>query len=704
MLEVLIYGLGWISLLSSLLGYDVSFINTLLISFFSYFVTISLFRNKKRGLLSVAVLCLLSGGIFFIMYILGNVNIIINTVNIFITPYFDSMTNKSSPIDVPRQIAAIFLISFFIYIIILKYRNKKYSNYTFIIVSLITLSVGFAQNYLSSMRDRYSFIFFVFCNMFYYFSIFYRKNIKKDSSNNKGSTPFIVIAIIYTIFIVGISQMLFHSFPYPFQAKPKRSTTHSISKSEALYKKFAFEVAKKGSISDKFQFEGIRLFTVKTQDTKYLKSIVYDTYKNNSWVQNDSLQQTNNKTFNTLKETGEVENVVVNYTNIQTSVLFAAPYIDNFDAHNPDIVIAYDENRGTYRIENYVSNIIEKDIIFSFDSLNVKSNTTLFKESLRKVNLQNTLPQYEVYDNEHIHELALNITKGIGTDYDKIEAIITYLKNNYTYNHTPSVSENDEADKIEYFLFESKEGFCQHYSSAAALLLRSINIPARYVTGFKIDTVIDFSSGPAYYKSLASGYKPVYDSDAHAWVEVYFKDYGWIMFESTGVDGMTVNENENLQKVKEVAEEKSKLSQQTINILIKIGLYLILPIMIALLIYMIINIRKSKNNFRKGSDTYKIKILYKIILGYLSASKLPKYSYETPQEYANRIDDINIDSKYLFSDLILAYNQIIYGDYELDTDFVSKYFVYLNHIKKELKKHCRLYRRVKLYIKEFIHT
>ena len=262
----------------------------------------------------------------------------------------------------------------------------------------------------------------------------------------------------------------------------------------------------------------------------------------------------------------------------------------------------------------------------------------------------------------------------------------------------------DDSDKIEYFLFESKEGFCQHYSSAAALLLRSLNIPSRYVTGFKVDTSFNFSSGPAYYKSLSSGYRPVYDSYAHAWIEVYFKDYGWIMFESTGIDASNSNVNESLQEDKnEAIEEYNKANQETIAVIIKIALYIGLPIVLALLIYMTIRIRKSKNAFRKGTVAYKVKTIHKIILEYLSASKLPKKHYETPLEYAKRIDATGIVSEFRFSDLILTYNKIVYGGYKVDTDFIVIYFEYLRQIKREVRKNCRLYNRDKLFFSEFIN-
>ncbi len=82
-------------------------------------------------------------------------------------------------------------------------------------------------------------------------------------------------------------------------------------------------------------------------------------------------------------------------------------------------------------------------------------------------------------------------------------------------------------DVTEYFLFGQGKGFCQHYASAAALLLRTLGIPARYVTGYlaPADTFVRREDGS--YEAV------VRDSTAHAWVEVYVAGRGWFPAEVT---------------------------------------------------------------------------------------------------------------------------------------------------------------------------
>jgi transglutaminase-like putative cysteine protease len=69
----------------------------------------------------------------------------------------------------------------------------------------------------------------------------------------------------------------------------------------------------------------------------------------------------------------------------------------------------------------------------------------------------------------------------------------------------------------------SKHGYCQHYATLMAVLLREMHIPARFVQGF-LPGVID----------TRTGVEKISNQSAHAWVEVYFPGYGWMPFDPTG--------------------------------------------------------------------------------------------------------------------------------------------------------------------------
>ncbi len=126
-----------------------------------------------------------------------------------------------------------------------------------------------------------------------------------------------------------------------------------------------------------------------------------------------------------------------------------------------------------------------------------------------------------------------------------IDYIITEME--CTYTITPNLTNVDASlDGVENFLRNTKEGYCVQFASAAALLLRELGIPVRYVEGF-IATDLHRASGSGF---TYGGY--VHDYEAHSWIEVYFDGVGWIQYEttpqyyramygSTGNTGSTVN-------------------------------------------------------------------------------------------------------------------------------------------------------------------
>ncbi|MDZ7639936.1 MAG: transglutaminaseTgpA domain-containing protein [Bryobacterales bacterium] len=119
-----------------------------------------------------------------------------------------------------------------------------------------------------------------------------------------------------------------------------------------------------------------------------------------------------------------------------------------------------------------------------------------------------------------IEELARSVTEGYPNPLDKARILSSYLRGNYRYsldgNRLPT------AQPLSRFLFESRQGHCEYFASALAVMLRSIGIPSRVVTGFLATE----------YNPL-TGWHVVRMSDAHSWVEVWLPDRGWFGFDPT---------------------------------------------------------------------------------------------------------------------------------------------------------------------------
>lgn len=119
-----------------------------------------------------------------------------------------------------------------------------------------------------------------------------------------------------------------------------------------------------------------------------------------------------------------------------------------------------------------------------------------------------------------IKALADQITTGSPNGFDKAANIERYLIGHYAY--TLDLSGTHGEDPLADFLFVRRAGHCEYFASAMTVMLRAEGIPARYVTGFS----------PGEYNDVGGDYI-IRESDAHAWVEVYFPGYGWIPFDPT---------------------------------------------------------------------------------------------------------------------------------------------------------------------------
>ena len=134
-----------------------------------------------------------------------------------------------------------------------------------------------------------------------------------------------------------------------------------------------------------------------------------------------------------------------------------------------------------------------------------------------------------------VSDLALRITTGYPSPYDKAEAVEAVLRT-YKYN-TDIAAPPAGADAVDHFLFESKEGYCDYYASAMVMMLRASGVPARLIVGYTPgETAAERGeqdeSGQTSYRVL--------ERNAHAWPDVYFPTYGWIQFEPTASEPLRV--------------------------------------------------------------------------------------------------------------------------------------------------------------------
>lgn len=126
---------------------------------------------------------------------------------------------------------------------------------------------------------------------------------------------------------------------------------------------------------------------------------------------------------------------------------------------------------------------------------------------------------------ERVYALASQLSSQQTTDFDRASALSGYLQRMFPYTLDQSMPPAS-SDFVSWFLLEEQQGYCTSFASALAVMARAIGLPSRYVEGYAVSPDAD-------------GVARVTQKDAHAWVEIYFKGFGWLPFDPTPGHGDT---------------------------------------------------------------------------------------------------------------------------------------------------------------------
>jgi hypothetical protein len=261
------------------------------------------------------------------------------------------------------------------------------------------------------------------------------------------------------------------------------------------------------------------------RDRLYLRGLAYDHYNGRSWSSSSrhrrNLALIADGTF-AVRTGGNRSSPYLSpplrqdilLEALDTSVLFAAPFAEYLSGEFAGIQadgmtglhLSYpSSSRIRYSVTSRERRIMAEEQV---------ATDLEYSDSIRDRYLQ--LPE----ESDRITELTRRVTHQATTAYEKTSAVLQHLLSNYGYSLDADTT--NSSHPIEDFLFTRKTGYCEHYATAMVLMLRSIDIPSRLVTGFLATEWNDFG-----------GYFTVRQRDAHAWVEVYYPHSGWITMDPT---------------------------------------------------------------------------------------------------------------------------------------------------------------------------
>lgn len=135
--------------------------------------------------------------------------------------------------------------------------------------------------------------------------------------------------------------------------------------------------------------------------------------------------------------------------------------------------------------------------------------------------------EYEFQDQNpsitnRVRQFAIEAAGTTGTDYEKALRIKQAIERQAVYDlNAPAVPTG--RDPVDFFLFESKRGYCDLFASAMVICAQAAGLPARYVTGYY----------PVQNERDERGLLTVHESEAHAWAELKFEGIGWLPFDPT---------------------------------------------------------------------------------------------------------------------------------------------------------------------------
>ena len=261
------------------------------------------------------------------------------------------------------------------------------------------------------------------------------------------------------------------------------------------------------------------------KDRLYLRGLAYDQYNGRSWrhsgTRRRSLSLVADGTFLARPAgsrpsdslSGTIRQDILLET-LDTAVLFAAPFAELVSG---GFLTVQADAMGGLHLPFPPSSRIRYSVTSQVPQLVADERTAsilAYPDSIRSHYLQVPMGSQQVAD------LANRVSQQATTPFGRTLAIQQHLLNNYRYSLEADTA--TLSHPLEEFLFTRKTGYCEHYATAMVVMLRTVGIPARLVTGFLATEWNEYG-----------GYFTVRQRDAHAWVEVYFPHSGWITMDPT---------------------------------------------------------------------------------------------------------------------------------------------------------------------------
>jgi transglutaminase-like putative cysteine protease len=413
--------------------------------------------------------------------------------------------------------------------------------FSFFTPALLALSVVGVPTYMQWGTDPQAVRIIIFCLLVLLVKRLNLFTVSKEKGRMKQSPAYIMLLFPVCLALFAVSWMLpkpdidAAALTVPFEFSGRGGGLLNITTQRAAA--FSGDGSRLGGpmrLGDEYVME------VESEEPVYLSGRVSDTYTGMAWTsdvgENGVLSAGEDGRYVTTDYAADVrraqryfmryydmkeKSVTIRVGDAGTSTVFTPPFpqdlwISDILALRRDGegVILADKTlaRDTYYTQQYIawdyaSPYFQNILAGSAEAARSGADMA------RYLSLPTALPQ-------RVRDLTGELTAGLSGSYEKIKALERYLSR-FPYTTDPG-HVPPEADFVDYFLFEGREGYCVYYATALAVMGRCAGVPTRYVEGFVTPR-----------ERNGNGHFTVTNQQAHAWVQAYFPGFGWMNFEPT---------------------------------------------------------------------------------------------------------------------------------------------------------------------------
>lgn len=556
--EIILAGIGIFGIISVPLTCILPEVSIILAAFLSMAVSVLwvciLHMQNKYNVLGIIIVLI---GTFF--YIWMNLNQIKSSIIRTVQAFVDEVRQKSGIIltigDIGEESAGFFYLSFLLVLIIIigllvAIEVVMIQNMAGAIITILPVLILFITfSVIPAMISFLCCVFFVFGTAAFH---------KKSESQTAG----------YMVLVIGAVTCIFVAVCLPQNGFVRRDVFVT------LYNKVApvidsvsgtmtgtdsqggINFGELGKINEiKYnEKELANVTTIETGRNQYFKIFTGITYTTDQWIEDEENgEKITESIFNMMDASEQLQLYVANE--------IGSEYYENFKLFDYVLTEKLSGRRTSGKAfsvpdADYYTfkKIADRNVEFYLtdsDALEVLSYFVSDENSYRKV-VEDKYGRLLLQEQKDLmNELMGEVS--VGTYNEKvayIERVKRFLEENYTYTISPGKVPEDR-DFLEYFLMESKQGYCTYFATAATMMFRHAGIPARYCEGYVLtnDKVVGgtvssmevsrySTAGRKEARTETAYTAKMTDRNAHAWVEVYMDGYGWIPVEVTpGVGG-----------------------------------------------------------------------------------------------------------------------------------------------------------------------